>query len=102
MNPVEAFVEIDGTKEFVCTATVDVNKVLSWSKIPFGETEPVAFLSSQFSNADYNTEDGTRTSTLILTSLTSIESSDSIRCYDTSDVGTTATVTLSVVGKSDC
>ena len=99
VTPAEAFVGVTATQIFVCTATVDANTEFSWSKIPFGATEHEAFSSDIFDNTAYNTEDGTRTSTLTLASLVATASSDSIRCYDTSELGISTTVSLTVVGK---
>ena len=46
---------------------------------------------------DYNTEIGTRKSTLTLTSLMGADTSDSIECYDDA-VGISGVITLEVIG----
>ena len=94
--PVEAFVTDSATLTCVATAAPGVD--IKWRKKAADYTEQnqnyITLIAEQ---EDYNTETGTRKSTLTLTSLMGADTSDSIECYDDA-VGISGVITLEVIG----
>ena len=95
---VSTFVGEAVTLSCVATAADGVN--IKWKKKATGWTaESPTYDDLTGSQDAYNTQDGTRTSTLTYSSPVTSDTSDSVECYD-STVGIRAVMALEVIGKA--
>ena len=84
-----------------CVATAADGVDIKWRKKATGWTaESPTYDDLTGSQDDYDTETGTRTSTLTYSSPVTSDTSDSIECYDSS-VGISGVMALEVIGKAE-